>query len=192
MSLEPANRVPHLMFSLFADPSQEGIYRFENVTPGEYRLTEAVWGDGFGAVGRTLYVQLQAGEAKTADFFIKDRTRRVYGQITDADETPIKEATVRALPANVKIADIKQLSLEMQGAALTDADGHYEIPGLSLGDYVIDVRERRTPIEIDRIAATPEQIQKALRENQPRTAKSTFTMTEDDKEVEVNFVLSEN
>jgi hypothetical protein len=88
--------------------------------------------------------------------------------------------------------DIWQLSPEEQlknnGAALTDADGCYEIFGLLPANYRVDVRERRPEFSEEEIARFRYE---KMQLPEPRSVETKFTIAEGEKEAELNIVLPE-
>jgi RNA polymerase sigma factor (sigma-70 family) len=198
-------QIPELFCNLFTQASPQGIYRFENLIPGKYHISEMIPGRVPGvrlaSSGRSVAIQIQPGEVKTVDFLVKDKTRRLYGLVTEADGTPIPNATVRVsvVPEESMILalmkgsfDIWQLSPEEQlkngGVALTDSDGRYEIFGLLPTNYRVDVKERRPEFSEEEIAKYRYE---NMRLPEMRSVETKFTIAEGEKEAELNIVFPE-
>jgi RNA polymerase sigma-70 factor (ECF subfamily) len=170
--------------------SNEGIYRFENLTPGKYHIVEMIPGEGFARTGRGMEFELQPGETKTISFLRTGGTR-LYGKVTEADGTPIKNVAVdaRGIPKDAKKPLSNEIRFEYSGTAVTDADGHYEIIGLPPGDYQLQAEIVTIPSPGEMKAAA--RAGKPPERPKPRKTTSAFTIKEEDKEVGLDVVFPE-
>lgn len=175
---------------LEARESDKDIYRFENLIPGKYDIVEMIPGEGFAKSGRSTYLELQPGETKTLNF-LRTGSTRLYGKVTEADGSPIKNVAVyaRGTPKDAKKPLSDEIRFEYSGTAITDADGHYEIAGLRPGDYQLqaEVVTIHKPGEIEAARRTG----KFPERPKPRKTTSVFTIEEGDKEVGLDVVFPE-
>lgn len=185
IQIELSDHNPHLKVELRTRASHEGIYRFENLTPGRYYVQEMIQGGS----GRSTGIELQPGETKTLNFHRTGSTR-LYGQVAEADGTPIKNVVVdaRGIPKGAKKPWSEEILFEYSGAATSDAEGRYEIVGLPSGDYQLNARLATFPPKPGEMEAA-RRAGKFPERPRPRETTSAFTIAEEDKEVEVNIIF---
>jgi len=204
MALGMSTGLP-MMIRLVTHASQDGIYRFDKVIPGKYSLSEMIEGEDFAASGRSKTVELKSGQTEEINFRIEDKSSFVYGKVTEADGTPVKNIAVRAqfhaseelraylmqLPKEELQKKLLEYSLKYQfrsGTAITDRDGNFKIFGLPPGDYEITARKRVDLNEIE----FREYVQKHGKVPQPQLAELIFTIKDEPKQTEVTIVFSQS
>ena len=122
----------------------EGVFRFEGVPPGAYRLSASRTG-----FVRGLYLNeartytLTVGEGAVANLRIALTPAAVVaGKVLDQDGDPIEAATVQVLRATY--ADGKRNWGVIQSTNTNDL-GEYRIAGVAPGRYLIGVSKRAPP-----------------------------------------------
>jgi len=191
---------PYLMVDRRTQASRDGIYRFENLTPGKHRFDEMIPGEGFSSSGRSIFLELQPGETKTLNL-LRTGGALLYGQVTEADGAPIKNVFVEVtgVPLDVKFPpppDMKlspemifKIELEYSGAAITNADGRYEIAGLPPGNYQLKATVKNFPKPGEMKAI--HRAGKLPKRKKPRKTTSTFTIEKGDQKLGLDIVFPE-
>jgi hypothetical protein len=198
MTLRLLESKPHLVMENRTQVSSEGIYRFENLMPGKYYLQEMIPGEGFSSSGRSIRLELQSEETKTLNL-LRTGSARLYGKVTGADGTPIKNVAVKVMgipkeipippPPDMKLSPEMELKMEIEysGTAITDADGNYEIVGLHPGNYQLEAEVKTFPTSSEIEAAR--RAGKFPERPKPRKTTSALAIEEGDKEVGLDIVF---
>ena len=187
---------------LEAQASQDGIYRFDNLTPGKYNLIEMIEGEGFAASGRSMMTELRAGQTEEINFRIEDKSSLVYGKLTEADGTPAGNIAVGVQfhPSEEQLQEFMKLPREKleeyrseylfryTRTAITDSDGNFRMFGLPPGSYRITAIKRMNLSNIE----LREHMQKNGKLPEPERAEIIFTIETASSRTEVNISFPKN
>ena len=104
------------------DTDVKGVYRFENVTPGDHRL----W------IAKAGFLPVIAEGVPPGGSFILPRASAIEGVVLDTNGDPFRSANVRVQPPPGATGPKTILS------ATTDDLGRYRIHTLPPGDYIVE------------------------------------------------------
>ena len=84
------------------------------------------------AIGKATLIKLKAGETREVEIALKRvPTFEVSGQVIDASERPVSDASV--------VLSLAEPPTFMRGSVRTNADGTFTLKGVHAGDYGLDV-----------------------------------------------------
>ncbi|MBI5433119.1 MAG: carboxypeptidase regulatory-like domain-containing protein [Planctomycetes bacterium] len=159
--VESADGTPqsdHVLVAVPMDSSQYPLYWSEQIVTddrGEFRCVDlpaiqcvvvhlgsladrASWSP----VPAVRYVTLAAGEERRADFTTPLRGARVFGRLLDPSGAPVGNRTLTLVPAGDIVEDPTRWRITN-----VEADGRYDVRGLSAGTYELYV-SARAPMEV--------------------------------------------
>lgn len=126
------------------DWSDTGTYTIPGIPPGRYivhgyapwlpALASEVWQDGYDDSVATI-VEVEEGEDVTGIDFTFEVGARISGRVTDHKGDPVPFTNVQAERSDSHL--VGDTSSDWYRNSSTDADGYFDIPGISPGEYVV-------------------------------------------------------
>lgn len=120
---------------------QDGVYRFNNLAPGNYTITASAPAYVPTSVREQRLKTVLVGEDESVEDinFTLVRGGVITGRVTDADGRAVIDQQVQVLQATLFEQRNRELAVYPSGVAQTDDRGVYRVFGLSAGKYKVAV-----------------------------------------------------